>query len=448
MAIMWSPFLFGSRDPEAERSWSEGLDHSPVFDDDVFMSSGRAFFNRAFWLVVFVALSGCTSTQVLRDKDYQYPASAFRGGNPEKALEVFPKKEQGGFITSVEKSWLGFWAGKPETKSLEKQSRTFDDRKFVSLTREAQVFLTQESEEGYVPSEHEVVVLHLVAAMNFMALDKWEDAEVEAKRAAFYLQNQFNENQPHFDDPALRVWLAAVWSALGRWDAAQVDLRRASALSGDKRLRELADGNEPVQLTLTFTGVGPDLEWKPSSPMPDFATVKGEPPKIPYTFSSRPWFDHHRERNTLLRDTLVRSNYMAQYIGIETLDGASRGVGSTAAITLGTIGVATGIAILGGGIYLAASAGLNGEALGYVLVVGTGIMTGSYDSAKTMYKDIHRSADEEEQRRLEDLRTYRLVRFMPNWISLETRESSVEGALTKKLKAPSSKTGATFNYVF
>jgi hypothetical protein len=414
------------------------------------MSFDRSFLVRAFVLVAMFVLNGCASTEILRDKDYQYSVNAFRGGNPEKALEVFPKKEKGGFITSVEKTWLGFWLGKSEkaeVDALAKQSRTFDDRKFVSLTREAQIFLTQESEEGYVPSEHEVVILHLVAAMNYMSLEKWEDAEVEARRAAFYLQNHFNENQPHFDDPALRLWLASVWAALGNWNAAQVDLRKASALSGDRRLRELAEKSEPQQLTLTFTGVGPDLQWKNSSPLPDFKIADGAPVK-PFTFATHAWYDHHRERNTVLRDTLVQSNYMAQYIGIEALDGASRGVGSAGAITLGTIGVVTGIALVGGGIYLAAVSGLSGEALGYVLLIGTGIVSGSYEGAKSMYNDIHRSADEEERRRIEDLRTYRLVRFMPNFISLEPTKSSAASELSKDLKAPRSKTTTTYQYVF
>lgn len=397
--------------------------------------------------IYLIAASGCTTTQILRDKDYQYPMSAFRSGNAEKALDVFPKREEGGFITSIERAWLGFWSDRPDVDSLLKQTRTFDDRKFVSLTREAKIFLTQESEEGYVPSEHEVVILHLVSAMNHMALEKWDEAEVEARRAAFYLQNPFNENQPHFDDPALRIWLATVWSALGRWDAAQVDLRRAASLSGDVRLRELAERSQaPANVTLTFDGVGPDLEWRPSSPLPDFKTPGEAPKDVGLTFATSPWYEHHRERNTVLRDSLVKSNYMAQYIGIETLDTASRGVGSAGAITLGVAGVTTGIAIVAGGVYLAAAAGLSGEALGYVLIAGTGLATYAYDGAKQMYRDVHRSADEEEKRRLEDLRTYRLVRFMPNWISIETHESKAQIGRRKDLRSPRSKTTATFRH--
>lgn len=59
--------------------------------------------------------------------------------------------------------------------------------------------------------------------MHALKAGRFEAASVEARRAGFYLQSYIPENNPHFDDPSLRMWLAAIWMALGDWEAAKVD---------------------------------------------------------------------------------------------------------------------------------------------------------------------------------------------------------------------------------
>lgn len=98
--------------------------------------------------------------------------SKFRNGNYEEALQELPKKETGGFITTLEKNWIGFWDGRSNPEALKKLSHSFDQRKYISVSREASYFFFQESEEGYIPAEHEMVVLHLVTAMSFYKVTK------------------------------------------------------------------------------------------------------------------------------------------------------------------------------------------------------------------------------------------------------------------------------------
>src|ERR1035437_8509985 len=114
------------------------------------------------WTLIAVALLdvACASHRVIRDSKYEDSVNAYRRGDIDTALRKFPHGEKGGFITSVEKSWLAMWSENFDPTSLQEQVKTFDKRNFISLSREAGYFLFQEAEEGYVPSESEVVVLH------------------------------------------------------------------------------------------------------------------------------------------------------------------------------------------------------------------------------------------------------------------------------------------------
>jgi hypothetical protein len=395
-----------------------------------------------FVLLIAPLLGACSSNTILRDNDYQISVNAFRAADPKAALDNFPKLEEGGFITTVEKTWLGIWNGSidgDQLKRVEKQTKTFDDRKFVSVTREAGVFLTQESEEGYVPAEYEVVVLHLTAAMAYMQLGRWEDAEVEARRAGFYLQNPFNRDHVHFDDPALRLWLAGVWAALGDWDAAQVDLKVAKIAMDDK---------EPKELSVVFSGVAPELKWIEGQLAPEFIG-DGKKPAYKYGFDTRSWFLRHAQRNTAIRDVLLKSNYMSQYLSIKATTAAQRGGASSMAIAAGTVGVAVGLAITGGllyGLAAAGGSGVGGEAIAQIMALGLGISWGSYKGAVAWNKEMQNDLTKEEQSLLTDMRTYRLVRFLPHWISLDVKQVAPIEARSKlvELRAPKSKTTVRF----
>lgn len=155
--------------------------------------------------------------KIIRDWEYQDAQAAFKGAEPSRALEYFPQKEQHDFVTSIEKAWLGLWAGDNKSEDLLEQAKTLDERKFTSVSREAEYFFYSESEDGYIPAEHEIIGMHLISSMYFMETAQWSKARVEAKKAVFYLQNYFPEHQSHFDDPALRIWLAGIWAALGEW---------------------------------------------------------------------------------------------------------------------------------------------------------------------------------------------------------------------------------------
>jgi hypothetical protein len=395
-------------------------------------------------------LSACSTSQIIRDSEYKYSEAAFKFSDPEKALAEFPKKESGGFVTSIEKSWLGFWAGKTDQKDLLKQTRTLDDRTYTSLSRETEFFFFGESEDGYIPAEHEVIVMHLISAMYFMCNNQWVEARVEAKQASYFLETLFKSNQKHFDDPGLRIWLASIWTALGEWNEAQVDLRRAYELSKNKDLLPwIEQKTPPKELRLIFDGRGPTVNWTFGNPLPIFSQ-KDEKPNLKITYSSLPWFQRHEERNTLIRDKIAKSNYMSQYYGIQLSKGSEKTMGFVSANTVRATGIIAGTTIAVGGLYLAAAilgsgAGSgSGELLVLPFVAGGYVGKALWESGDKIERDFNESTQKIEDQGKENLKTFRFVRFMPSWISVT--DAVVVSATGKEftLKAPKSTTTVHF----
>jgi len=396
-------------------------------------------------LALFTLLSACTSSQVIRDTEYKYSEAAFKFSNPTKALAEFPKKEKGGFVTSVEKAWLGFWADEKDQSELQRQSHTLDNRKYISLSRETEYFFMNESEEGYIPAEHEVVLMHMISSMYYMRNNKWEEARVEVKAASYFLENFFQAGQKHFDDPALRIMLAALWSALGEWNEAQVDLRRAFELTKDKSLLPLLkDTSAPKEISLVFDGTGPNVTWSFGNPHPSFSE-KDPRPAFNISYSTLPWFKRHQERNTLIRDQISKSNYMSQYYGVQLNTGTQKTIGFVSSNTLRATSLVLGTAIAVGGMYAIASAGVGAGEV-YYLPVLLGYSVGKYlwSGSDQIERSIKDNVDETETKAKEDLKTYRFVRYLPSWISLSDGIVVTTTGKVITLKSPKSATTVRF----
>jgi hypothetical protein len=394
--------------------------------------------------LALVLLSACSSSQVIRDSEYKYSEAAFKFSNPEKALEELPTKEQGGFVTTVEKSWLGFWAGGKDPSALQKQTRTLENRKYISISREAEYFFMSESEEGYIPAEHEIILSHIISAMYFMRAENWTEARVEVKQASYFLENFFRMDQKHFDDPALRIWIAALWAALGEWNEAQVDLRRTYEMTKDPDILPLLKGTAPPKLlSLAFDGTGPLVTWEFGNPQPIFDEKDSEP-AFDITFSTLPWYRRHQDRNSVIRDKISKSNYMSQYYGIQLSKGGQKTLGAAMSTTIRVAGVAMAAAVIAAGVYILSSSPGSGEALAYPVAAGMWL-------GKTMWKEgdnvdnaVRQSVMETDQRGREDLKTYRFVRFLPSWISLTDTIVITATGKDVPFQAPTSRTTVHF----
>lgn len=360
----------------------------------------------------------CASNAIIRDRAYKPAVEAYQLTDLKDALDKFPSGENHGFITSVEKGWLSQWANRWDARPMQKQVDTFDQRRYISVTREAGIFLFQESEEGYVPSEHEVVILHLLSAAHYAQKNESDEAKVELRRAGYILDR-------FWDDPSLRLWLGSLWTALGDWNEAQVDFRRSAALTGDINIRLLSERTKaPPHLVLHFYGNGPRVAWKEGNYQPDFL---GEAKPLQDTLAAVPtlaWFKRHSLRNSQLRDLLVKSNFMAQYLGNKTMTYAEHGIVKTSSWTVRTVGIAVGAAIVAAGVYLAIQTKASGDALQLFGTAGLAAGGAIWAAGEDMDRGLTREIKAHDRQNQEDLRIYRMVRFMPTWIAIDLKPAA------------------------
>lgn len=429
----------------------------------------RKYFIFLFSFGVLFFQTGCAGTKALNQKqDYQRTTHYLRDAEYKMALASYPKKEQKGFITLTELSWLRLLNG--ESSSFQEIAQMGDqlpEKETVFISQEASHFFYQRTDEGYFPAEHEVIVFHLIAAMSFLQQKNKEAAFVEAKRAAFYLQSDYVSHTGAFDDPLLRVWLASIWVALDQWNAAQVDLRRAAELSTQYEwAAKLARKNSaPRRWLLVFQGAGPDIEWDPTG-FQQVWTGKGslrfrwpESADIQMTVNQNPVngyratdtgeiYERHQERNAQIREILETSDYMLKSSSLHVSGGAAKGAAKITNATFKVVGFAIGAAIVAGTLYVAAQG--NGGGTGELVAFGVGLGVGSFqtmsDTGSKIDSKVTTSVNKSLDEALDVSKTYRFVRFIPHrllmvagdklegdaLVTVPTRGTKVSPFLTQK----------------
>src|SRR3990172_5946034 len=207
-------------------------------------------------LLVLVLLgTGCSQNSLLTRQDYQKSQQDFLRGDAESALLDFPRKaEDGTFITTLEQGYLSLIQGKRQIEGLQKQAEALEKRVRYHVSREARNFFYVQTPADYYASEHEVIWLHFMLSWGYSLQGKYEEACVEARIARSLLSLPWRPGG-HLSDPAMRLYLAGLWTMCGEWQEAQGDLRAAWFL--DNSLvwaMELAERSQPPHLFLVLGG--------------------------------------------------------------------------------------------------------------------------------------------------------------------------------------------------
>lgn len=378
----------------------------------------------------------CANKTLIRDSEYEPVYHALRTRENKDAFKSFPEKEKNGFITTFEKAWIKFWTGEEklreeETKNVQHLSDQIEKRKFVSISNEASIFLVGESEDGYIPSEHEIVSLHLFLSMIYLDAENYDAANVELKRAIEYLANNPDGKETTFDDPAIRLWLAALWESVGNRDNANVDLRKAKELTGNESLAKFID-QPKRKIVLNLKGLGPKIRWTDSAESMwfDYSLPPEDKSNYAIILPTNNWYEWHKSRNTKIRENLLKSHYMAMALERKTLK-FSQQTGNLA----GTTALYTGaLAVAAGGIYALAavsSAGIvDPDAYkGILLLTALGVAW-FVEKGKEFYDSSNQKIAESERNRIELLKTYRMIRFLPSSIEY------IDENLAKNKSAP------------
>jgi hypothetical protein len=375
----------------------------------------------------------CANKSLIRDHEYNLVYHALSDKNPQQALQLFPTKESGGFITSFEKAWIRFWDGEKfsdeQVKNIQKLSDQIEMRKFTRVSYETAVFFVGETEDGYIPSEHEIISLHLFLAMIYLDRQQYESAHVELKRAVEFLVNNPDGKEVTFEDPAIRLWLAALWEALGNRNASDVDLRKTMELSGQRSMQKLID-NRQRKIKLIMNGLGPRTRWSNSdlSFTFDYKLLPNDSDKK-YIFSTREWYEWHKKRNTDIRERLVKSHYMAESLSSQAAGATQKTFGYAFTSTF----YVTAVAIVAGTVYLmavVASEGGNADALEGLAYLGGGAAAWVWNEANDINKSVARNVEIQEEKRRENLKTYRMIRFLPD--SIEYVDENLTNASSQK----------------
>ena len=383
------------------------------------------FHSRSLYFLLLLLTAGCSQNALLTKQDYQASRSDFMRGDAGEALFDFPHRaEQGDFITTMEQSYLNLIQGKPEIEGLQKQAEVLESRVRYHVSREAKTFFYLQTPEDYYASEHEVIWLHFLLSWGYSLQGKYTDACVEARVAGSLLSLPWSPSG-HFDDPAMRLILAGLWTMCGEWEEARVDLRAAWFL--DNSLvwaRDLAEREQPpAQLFMIFGGPGPEVTWDSglsANPLRSGRQVRfvlrGKKSTLSITESNGvsvqshispdagPWYERHLARESELHELILDSAYGGKAAVSGTVAGGRIAATTSLGLAVGLGGTALGAAI----IYY----GGNGDALYYGLALA-GI---SIQKGMQIFRDGYEESTNRLKQELDPSTTYRFVRYLPEYL--------------------------------
>jgi hypothetical protein len=399
--------------------------------------------NLLFYFGTFLLLAGCSSTNILLSKqDYQKSQLQFLQGNTDEALLIFPRRaEAGNFITTMEKTYLNLIQGKPQISQLQQQVEILENRVRYHVSREAKTFFYLQTPEDYYASEHEVIWLHFLLSWGYSLQGKHEKACVEARVASSLLSWS---PVGHFDDPAMRLFLAGLWTMCGEWQEAQVDFRAAWQM--DRRLTwalELGQREHaPANLMLVLGGPGPEPLWSPElkiNPLRSQRQVNfklrgqksaltiidrsGISIKTHASPDAEKWYARHLERESELHELILDSAFG----GKATASGA---------VASAKIAATTGLGVL---------VGLGGTALGAVIAnaglksgsddvgkLGIGIAAASIGAGAVIISEGYHSSIKAFKQEVDPSTHYRFVRFLPEYLWLGWSDQAISYPLELK----------------
>lgn len=266
--------------------------------------------------------------------------------------------------------------------------------------------------------------MHFLLSWGYSLQGQYEDACVEARQASSLLSLPWSP-AGHFDDPAMRLFLATLWTMCGEWREAQVDLRAAWFLDNSLTWAKDLAGRDrpPAHLFLVLGGPGPKVEWDPemkANPLRSGRQVsfrlRGS--KSPLSITDQRgviisphlspdaarWYERHLARETELHEMILDSTYGGKAAVRGTLAGAEISAATALGFGIGIAGTALGVALINSVGTLEAIACGAGLA-GYAIEDGMKVARRGYaESSRKLKQELDPSPD------------YRFVRYLPEYL--------------------------------
>jgi hypothetical protein len=103
---------------------------------------------------------------------------------------------------------------------------------YTSLSEEAGSLATSDAIKQYRGEDFEKVLINVYLALSYAALEKWEDAQVEARKINLILYRMIHEGKRNYEEsPFARYLSGMIWEAAGEWDDAYVDFQYVQKLN-------------------------------------------------------------------------------------------------------------------------------------------------------------------------------------------------------------------------
>lgn len=201
---------------------------------------------------------------------------------PHTALERADSRFHSGdpVLDLLEEGMLLHLAGDPAASNerLEKAARRMDELDPFSFSEGVAAVTISEGLRGFVGEPYQRTAVHLVRAFNYIALEQWDEARVEALRIDLRLQALAGSTRFYRDDGFARYVAGLIFEQLGEHDDARIAYRRALNAYRDQ---EVVTGVAPpgaLQNALLRQTANPDFADEHERLRADFG-VAGEIPR-------------------------------------------------------------------------------------------------------------------------------------------------------------------------
>ncbi len=188
----------------------------------------RYAFVPAIVLVLF--LSGCASYS----EAFHPIEDSLAAHDPAHALELLEKQsisDTDRFLYFSNKGMLLRILGKYEqsNEQFEKAKKLIDQFTATSITEQTSSLIVNDTTRAYIGTPVEQVMLHTYAALNYLAMDKVDEARVEALQVDLRLKTlmQDDPDSALSRDPFTRYLNGLIYEELGEWSDAMIAYRKA-----------------------------------------------------------------------------------------------------------------------------------------------------------------------------------------------------------------------------
>ena len=185
---------------------------------------------RAWWVLAVVLVLGCATSYTSVSDRTRGDLVARDYGD---ALAALDEVESGAdaLLVALERGLVHHYAGNyvASNESFETAERLIDDLYTKSLTVEIASLVTSDALRPYDGATFERVMVHVYRALNYIALDAFEGALVEARKANANLELYTGdlEDPGYLDDPFVQYVTGLLYASAGQWNDAYVSFQNA-----------------------------------------------------------------------------------------------------------------------------------------------------------------------------------------------------------------------------